>query len=36
MAIGNVYVHFYQKISRGIFHGTTEEINVEGIALYHD
>jgi hypothetical protein len=35
MAIRNAYVHLYQKISRGIFHGITEEISVEAIPLYY-
>jgi hypothetical protein len=35
MAIGSAYVHLYQKFSRGLFHGTIEEIGVEGVALYH-
>jgi hypothetical protein len=35
MATRNAYVHFYLKFYRRIFHGTMEEIGVEGIALYH-
>jgi hypothetical protein len=35
MAIGSAYIQLYQKISRGLFHGTTKEIGVEGVALYH-
>jgi hypothetical protein len=35
MATRNAYIHLYQKISKGIFHRTTEEIGVEGVAFYH-
>jgi hypothetical protein len=35
MAIRNSYIHLYQKKFRGIFHGITEEISVEGIPLYY-
>jgi hypothetical protein len=35
MVAGNAYEHFYRKFSREIFHETTKEIGVEGVALYH-
>jgi len=35
MVIGNAYVHLFWKFSRGIFHGSVKEINVECVALYH-
>jgi hypothetical protein len=35
MVVGNAYVHFYWKFSRGISQGTMKEIGVEGVALYH-
>ncbi len=35
MAIRSAYVHLHPKSSKGIFHGTIQEINVKGIAFYH-
>jgi hypothetical protein len=35
MATRSAYIHLHRKFSRRIFQGITEEIGVEGIALYH-
>jgi len=35
MVARSAYVHFYWKISKGIFHGIIEEISVENVILYH-
>ncbi len=35
MATRSAYLHFHPKNSKGIFHGTIQEINVKGIAFYH-
>jgi hypothetical protein len=35
MATRSAYVHLYRKFSKGIFHGTIEEIGVEGVAFHH-
>jgi hypothetical protein len=35
MAAGSAYIHFYQKISRAIFHKVAKEIGVKGVSFYH-